>query len=90
MCVLICSCVLQELHATLENSNLDAKELENARAGQVARKLCHMLFHLTLHMIHQYRKQIILMVFPNVERMHYDLHSVPTLLKVIPIFSIFL
>ena len=28
-------CVLQELHATLENSNLDARELENARAGQV-------------------------------------------------------
>ena len=32
---IFCCCVLQELHATLENSNLDARELENARAGQV-------------------------------------------------------
>ena len=27
--------MFQELHASLENSNLDARELENARAGQV-------------------------------------------------------
>ena len=45
-----CCSTLQELHATLENSNLDARELENAKAGQVTVQLCYSFCYRTMYM----------------------------------------
>ena len=99
MCVCVCVCVcVQDLQKKLESGNLDAREVERAKAGQVRETILSLpppspspspspfsLFnpHLRLTTCSHYRKQTTQMVYQSVVQTPCALPCVRTLLKVV-------